>query len=230
MMEELQNTLNLKSLPQTIEAFDISNISGTNAAGSMVSFFEAKPYKGKYRTFNIRDVKGIDDYKMMCEVIVRRYGRLIEEEQPLPDLILIDGGKGHLNKVRQVLLDLGLEDKIDLVGIAKGKARSQLDTDEVFSTNRDKPMVFRKNSPARFLLQKIRDEAHRFAIASHRKLRDKNSLVSPLETISGIGRKRRLLLLKKFGSLENIRKASLDDLATTPGITEDLAREILERV
>jgi len=116
------------------------------------------------------------------------------------------------------------------VGIAKGKDRSDLASDEVFSAHQKTPVIFRKNSPARFLLQRIRDESHRFAITHHRKLRGKKSLVSPLEMISGIGKKRRLLLLKKFGSLESIRQASLDDLKTVPGVTEDLARKISEQV
>ncbi|MEC7640922.1 MAG: excinuclease ABC subunit UvrC [Nitrospinota bacterium] len=230
MMEELQTMLNLKSLPQTIEAFDISNISGTHSVGSLACFSDARANKSQYRSFQIRDVQGIDDYQMMREVLVRRYGRLIEEEKPMPDMILIDGGRGHLNKAQQVLLDLGLEDKIDLISIAKGRDRGDLATDEVLSVSRKIPVVFKKSSPARFLLQRIRDEAHRFSIHSHRKLRTKKSLVSPLETISGIGKKRRLLLLKKFGSLENIRNASLDDLKTIPGITENLARKISDQV
>ncbi|MFQ5672652.1 MAG: excinuclease ABC subunit UvrC [Nitrospinales bacterium] len=229
-LEELQNTLALKSLPQTIEAFDISNISGAHAVGSMVCFSDGRADKARYRSFKIRDVRGIDDYQMLREVMVRRYGRMIEEGESLPDMILIDGGKGHLSAARRVMLDLGLEDKIDLAAIAKGKARADLDTDEVFSTQHNAPAVFGKNSPARFLLQRIRDESHRFAITHHRKLRGKKSLLSPLETIPGIGKKRRLLLLKKFGSLESIRQASPDDLKSVPGITDDLAKKISEQV
>ncbi|MFQ5716569.1 MAG: excinuclease ABC subunit UvrC, partial [Nitrospinales bacterium] len=229
-LEELAETLGLKSLPQTIEGFDLSNISGAYAVGSMVYFSDGKADRSKYRRYKIRGVQGIDDYKMLREVMARRYARLIQEGEPLPDMILIDGGKGHLSKGRQVLIDLGLEDKIDLVCIAKGKHRNDLSTDEVFSVLRKTPAVFKKNSAARTLLQRIRDEAHRFAIAYHRKLRGKKSLTSPLEALPGIGKKRRLLLLKKFGGLDNIRQASLNDLTSLPGITDSLARKILETV
>ena len=229
-LEELQNALTLKSLPQTIEAFDISNISGAHAVGSMVCFSDGRADKARYRSFKIRDVRGIDDYHMLREVMVRRYGRMIEAGEPLPDMILIDGGKGHLNVARRVMLDLGLEDKIDLAAIAKGKARGDLDTDEVFATRHNRPAAFGQNSPARFLLQRIRDESHRFAITHHRKLRGKKSLQSPLEAIPGIGKKRRLLLLKTFGSLEGIRRASPEELKTVPGITAGLAQKISKRV
>lgn len=229
-LEELAETLGLKSLPQTIEGFDLSNISGAYAVGSMVYFSDGKADRSKYRRYKIRGVQGIDDYQMLREVMARRYARLIQEGEPLPDMILIDGGKGHLNKGRQVLMDLGLEDKIDLVCIAKGKHRNDLSTDEVFSVRHKSPALFKKNSAARTLLQRVRDEAHRFAIAYHRKLRGKKSLTSPLEALPGIGKKRRLLLLKKFGGLDNIRKASLNDLTSLPGITDSLAQKILETV
>jgi excinuclease ABC subunit C len=230
MLEELQTQLHLKSLPQTIEGFDISNISGTYAVGSMVSFNEGKAEKANYRRFKIKDVQGIDDYAMLREVLVRRYGRLIIEEKPLPDLILLDGGKGHLNSGLQVLRDLGLEDKVDLACIAKGKIRNDLRTDEIFLPKRKESVLFKEHSPARLLLQRIRDESHRFAIAYHRKLRNTKTLTSPLESISGIGKKRRLTLLKQFGSLENIRKASISDLTALPGITEIIAEKILEAI
>ncbi len=230
MLEELQTQLSLKSLPQIIEGFDISNISGTYSVGSMVCFNEGKADKTNYRRFKIKDVEGIDDYAMLREVLIRRYGRLIEEEKPLPDLILIDGGKGHLNAGLQALRDLSLEDKVDLVCIAKGKNRNDLRTDEVFSPQKKEPFLFREHSPARLLLQRIRDESHRFAITYHRKLRNSKTLKSPLESIPGIGKKRRLALLKKFGSLENIRNSTPNELAQLPGITEPLAKNILEAV
>ncbi len=229
-LEELQETLSLKKFPRVIEGFDISNISGTSAVGSMVVFENAKAEKGKYRRFKIKTVEGIDDYAMITEVMIRRYARLLDEGKPLPDLILIDGGKGHLNTGFKALESLELEGRIDLACIAKGKFRSNVETDEVFLVGKKNPVGFRESSPSRFLLQRVRDEAHRFAIDYHRKLRGKGSLSSPLEGIPGIGKKRRLMLLKEFGSIENIKNATLEDLQKLPGITQPLAEKITRAV
>ena len=226
-LEELQTALNLKHFPEIIEGFDLSNISGLHAVGSMVVFENALAAKSKYRRYKISTVKGIDDYAMLREVMTRRYSRLLKENAPLPNLILIDGGKGHLNAGHDVLQALNLMDRLDLVCIAKGKFRNNLVTDEVYLPQQKKPVLFHENSPSRFLMQRIRDEAHRFAISYHRKLRGKKTLESPLELIPGIGKKRRLMLLKKFGSLENIQKASLEELVILPGITKLLAERIL---
>ena len=226
-LEELQTALNLKHFPEIIEGFDLSNISGSHAVGSMVVFENALAAKSKYRRYKISTVKGIDDYAMLREVMTRRYSRLLKENVPLPNLILIDGGKGHLNAGHDVLQALNLVDRLDLVCIAKGKFRNNLVTDEVYLPQQKKPVLFHENSPSRFLMQRIRDEAHRFAISYHRKLRGKKTLESPLELIPGIGKKRRLMLLKKFGSLENIQKASLEELLILPGITQLLAERIL---
>ena len=226
-LEELQTALNLKHFPEVIEGFDLSNISGSHAVGSMVVFEHALAAKSKYRRYKISTVKGIDDYAMLREVMTRRYSRLLKENAPLPNLILIDGGKGHLNAGHDVLQALNLMDRLDLVCIAKGKFRNNLVTDEVYLPQQKKPVLFHENSPSRFLMQRIRDEAHRFAISYHRKLRGKKTLESPLELIPGIGKKRRLMLLKKFGSLENIQKASLEELVILPGITKLLAERIL---
>ena len=226
-LEELQTALNLKHFPEIIEGFDLSNISGSHAVGSMVVFENALAAKSKYRRYKISTVKGIDDYASLREVMTRRYSRLLKENAPLPNLILIDGGKGHLNAGHDVLQALKLMDRLDLVCIAKGKFRNNLVTDEVYLPQQKKPVLFHENSPSRFLMQRIRDEAHRFAISYHRKLRGKKTLESPLELIPGIGKKRRLMLLKKFGSLENIQKASLEELVILPGITQLLAERIL---
>jgi len=225
-LEELQTALGLKHFPEVIEGFDLSNISGSHAVGSMVVFENALAEKSKYRRYKIATVKGIDDYAMLREVMTRRYSRLLDENAPLPNLILIDGGKGHLNSGYDVLQALDLVDKIDLACIAKGKFRNNLGTDEVYLPEQKKPVLFGENSPSRFLMQRIRDEAHRFAISYHRKLRGKKTLESPLESIPGIGKKRRLMLLKQFGSLEKIQKASLEDLLALPGITPSLAEKI----
>lgn len=227
MLEELQEALHLQHFPEVIEGFDISNISGTSAVGSLVQFRNAVADKDNYRRYKINEVEGIDDYAMMREVMRRRYSRLLEEEKPLPHLILIDGGRGHLNTAYKVLCELDLAERIDLACIAKGKYRNNLDTDEVYLVDHKQPVLFRENSPSRFLLQRVRDESHRFAISYHRQLRDKRALASPLESVAGIGKKRRLQLLKHFGSLENIRQASLEDLTAMPGITEEIARNIL---
>jgi len=226
-LEELQETLRLKHFPEVIEGFDISNISGKHAVGSVVVFKNGIAENSKYRRYKIADVKGIDDYAMLREVISRRYRRLLKEEKAIPNLILIDGGLGHLSSAEKVIRELGLLEKVDLACIAKGKFRNRIETDEILLPGRRQPIYFRENSPSRFLLQRIRDESHRFAISYHRKLRDKSSLASPLELISGIGKKRRLLLLKNFGSLDAIRKASMVQLQAVPGITENLARKII---
>ena len=225
-LEELRDSLSLKNYPKVIEGFDISNISGTHAVGSMVLFNNAVAENKSYRRYKISRVQGIDDYAMLTEVILRRYSRLLDEGKPLPDMILIDGGKGHLNTGYQALQSLGVDHRIDLVCIAKGKHRNNLDTDEVYLVGRKDPVWFKENSPSRFLLQRVRDEAHRFAIDYHRKLRGKNSLKSPLDDIPGIGKKRRLLLLQHFGSLDNIRQASSDELTRLPGITPSIAEKI----
>jgi len=226
MLEELQENLGLKNFPETIEGFDISNISGTSAVGSMVVFQNGVAQKSLYRRYKIGEVDGIDDYAMMQEVMRRRYKRLLEEDRALPNLVLIDGGRGHLNAAYKVLSELMIADRVDLACIAKGKFRNDLDTDEVLLVDRKNSVLFRENSPSRFLLQRVRDESHRFAISYHRKLRGKQSLASPLEAISGIGKQRRLSLLKKFGSLEKIRQATTEELQQVPGITEDLAQKI----
>ena len=225
-LEELQTALGLKHFPEVIEGFDLSNISGRHAVGSMVVFENAIAEKSKYRRYKISTVKGIDDYAMLREVMIRRYRRLLDEEKPLPNLVLIDGGKGHLNSGREVFEALGLLDRVDLACIAKGKYRNNLETDEVYLLQKKDPVLFKENSPSRFLMQRIRDEAHRFAISYHRRLRGKEALSSPLENIPGIGKKRRLLLLKQFGSLENIRNASVEELAALPGITRSLAEKL----
>ena len=226
-LEELKETLELKFFPEVIEGFDISNISGKHAVGSVVVFKNAVSANSEYRRFKIENVQGIDDYAMLREVIGRRYSRLLREEKELPNLILIDGGKGHLSSAERIIHELGISEKVDLACIAKGKFRNNVETDEVLLPGKKNSVYFRENSPSRFLLQRIRDESHRFAISYHRKLRDKSSLVSPLESVPGIGKKKRLLLLKNFGSLDAIRRATLIELKIVPGITEKLAQKIM---
>ena len=149
------------------------------------------------------------------------------KEKSLPNLILIDGGRGHLSSVEKIICELDLSQEVDIACVAKGRFRNNIETDEVYLLGKKGSIFFQENSPSRFLLQRIRDESHRFAISYHRKLRDKSTLASPLESIPGIGKKRRIILLKKFGSLEAIREASTDQLQNLPGITESLAQKIL---
>ncbi len=226
MLEELQAALGLRNFPQVIEGFDISNISGAFAVGSLVVFKGGRAEKSDYRRYKIAAVEGIDDYAMMQEVLRRRYQRLLNEERPLPSLVLIDGGRGHLSAAHRVLCELGLDSRVDLACIAKGKYRNRPETDEVLLVHRKHAVLFGDNAPSRFLLQRVRDEAHRFAIAFHRELRGRETLKSPLEAIAGIGKKRRLLLLKEFGSVENIRQAAPEALQRVPGITREMALKI----
>ena len=226
-LEELKETLELKYFPEVIEGFDISNISGKHAVGSVVVFKNAISANSEYRRFKIENVQGVDDYAMLREVIGRRYSRILREKRVLPNLILIDGGKGHLSSAERTINELGISGKVDLACIAKGKFRNNVETDEVLLPGKKNSVYFRENSPSRFLLQRIRDESHRFAISYHRKLREKSSLVSPLNSVKGIGKIKRLLLLKKFGSLDAIRRATLIELQTVQGITEKLAQKIM---
>jgi excinuclease ABC subunit C len=211
----LQKNLNLKKPPKHIEAFDISNIQGKEAVASMVYFWNGQPRKSEYRKFKIKSKETPDDFAMMREVVFRRYRRLLNEGIDLPDLILVDGGKGQLSTALQVLSELGIQDQ-PIIGLAKK-------LEEVFLPGLSDPQNIPKNSPGLRLLQHIRDEAHRFAIAYHRKLRDKKAIRSPLDDIPGIGSKRRTDLLKTFGSLKNIRNSSLEDLIKKGKIPKNVA-------
>lgn len=215
-LSELKAVLKLKKLPQRIEAFDISNIGGSQAVGSMVSFYNGESDKGGYRRFRIKDVKGIDDYAMLGEVIIRRYTR---EKLPLPDLVLIDGGKGHLSCARNVLKRIGLKN-LPVISIAKAK-------EEIFLPQRQKGLLLSKNSSALQIIRKIRDEAHRFAISYHQLLRAKTVSASQLDDIKNIGPKRKADLIKYFGSIENIKRAKLNDLLKVKGITRRIAGDII---
>ncbi len=231
-LAELQGALGLPDPPTRMECYDISNIQGASATGSMVVFVKGTPRKSDYRRFRIKTVEGADDFAMMAEVLRRRLLRLkaaADQEPRLPgakpdafalkpDLILIDGGKGQLNAARKVLEDLGITD-IALASLAKER-------EEVFVPDRPDPVPLPPNSQASFLLQRLRDEAHRFAVAYHRTIRQRTGLASSLDRIPGIGPRRRKALLARFGSLDGIRRASVEELAAVPGMT----REIAERV
>lgn len=244
LLEKVQQALGLKRLPRRIECFDISNIMGTEAVGSMVSFYNAKPDKANYRRFKIRSVAEPNDYEMMKEVVGRRYQRLRAENKEMPDLILLDGGKGQLNIAAQVLRELEIRD-VSLAAIAKGrdpfarvkrpttgdqKPQTKKESDHVYLPNRKNPLNLRSGSAVLLFLQRIRDEAHRFAIIYHKKLRSKRQFRSELETIPGVGAKRRTVLLQHFGSIEGIKKASVEELTKVKGITRTLAEGIYQHL
>lgn len=208
-LEEAKALFSLSNTPRIIEGFDISNIEGKDATGSMVYFLEGKPYKKYYRHFKIRSKSTPDDIAMMKEVIRRRYSMLLERNYTLPDLILVDGGKGQLNAGISVLKDLGLEG-IPIIGLAKR-------FEEIFIPNQKEPIVLPTNSPLLELFQHIRDEAHRFAIRLHKKQRIKRITGSILDDIKGIGPVTRNKLLSYFGSVNNIKKATLEELSQVVG-------------
>jgi excinuclease ABC subunit C len=235
MLVELQRRLRLRHAPKRIECFDISNIQGTLAVGSMVVFDQGEPDKTAYRRFRIRSVEGSDDFAMMYEVLTRRYQRALECND-LPDLLMVDGGKGQLNVALRVFEELGIA-QVDAIGLAKSRVERAPREKEVrrkpelvFLPGRKNPVVLHRNSGALFLLQRVRDEAHRFAITYHKTLRRKAKLASPLDGVRGLGGARRQALLRRFGSLARLRKADVAEMATIPGITETLARRIAEHL
>jgi excinuclease ABC subunit C len=219
-LKELQRVLGLEKLPGRMECFDISNIQGTNAVGSMVVFDFARPRKDQYRKFKIRKMDTPDDFAMMNEMLERRLKRSLEEKEgkawPMPDLIIIDGGKGQLSTAVSVLRRHDLT-HTPVIGLAKR-------LEEIFLPGKPKPIRLPENSIALYLLQRIRDEAHRFAIAYHRKLRSKGAIASALDNIQGIGSSKKKKLLETFGSVSKMRQASLTDLSNVVG--KNLAEKI----
>ncbi|MFH1252344.1 MAG: excinuclease ABC subunit UvrC [bacterium] len=221
-LKQLQIDLNLEELPRRIEAFDISNIQGKYAVGSLVTFNNASPQKSEYRRFRIKTVKGINDFAMMQEIVRRRYTRQINEQKPLPDLIIIDGGKGQLTAAKSVVKDLNLN-SIPIIGLAKK-------LEEVFLPNESEALLLARNSISLILLQRIRDEAHRFAITYHRNLRSKNSLGSMLDQIQGLGTAKKKALWAYFETMKNMRSASVEELCQVEGIGPKLAQTIWDFV
>ncbi len=239
----LQDELGLRNLPRRIEAFDISNIQGAESVASMVSFENNLPDKRNYKRFRIKSVQGADDFASMAEVIRRRYTKA-KEEGILPDLILIDGGKGQLNAALEVLMELGIinpslpepplegegmRKEPDVFGLAKarsGEEGSEREFERVFLPGVDEPIILEPTSETTHLVARVRDEAHRFAIAYHRKLREKRAIKSELDDISGIGEVRKKALLRHFGSLEKIRQATADELAAVKGMSKKAAEGI----
>jgi len=224
LLERIKSSLHLGRLPASIECFDISNTQGATAVASMVKFENGTAAKDGYRKFKIKSVEGPNDYASMYEVLSRRLERASQPGWELPDLILIDGGKGQLNIAQQVMSELGFIDKVDLASIAKG--REEGESDKIYIYGRKNPIMFSKNSEALFLLMRIRDEAHRFAITFHKQLRGKKALVSELDGVPGIGAKRKKQLIKHFGSISKIREGSIKEIASVPGLNKKLAEEL----
>jgi len=236
-LEELQEELNLPGLPHRIECYDISNIQGTNSVGSMVVFVDGRPRNQEYRRFKIRTVEGANDFASMAEVLRRRFKKATAPEerngdpasdpkvqswQTLPDLIIIDGGKGQLNAVLDVMRDLGVE-HVPVAGLAKRN-------EELFVKDMEDPIVLPRTSQALYLVQRVRDEAHRFAITYHRGMRGKRSVQSALDAVPGVGPKKKKALLRKFGSVKAVRDADVDEIASTAGFTKKLAARVKELV
>jgi len=229
ILNRLQNKMNLKQLPDRIECFDNSNISGSDPVAGMVVFEKGKPLKKQYRKFKIKTVKYQDDYAYMEEVLKRRYNKE-NASDPYPDLLLIDGGKGQLNIGIKILKELKLYDKISIAGIAKKDDKKGEKEDKVFIPERLNPVNFGREGDLILFLQRIRDEAHRFALAYHRKRRTGTGLRSILDSIPGIGEKRKKLLLKHFGSISALRDASINDLSQLPGMNSNVAKVLKQRL
>jgi excinuclease ABC subunit C len=224
VLTRLKEELGTNHLPKRIECFDISNISGTDNVASMVVFERGMPKKSDYRTFKIRSVEGEpNDFASMKEVVGRRYSRILEEGKPFPNLIIIDGGKGQLGAALEALSELeerGLDrSKFDIVGLAKKH-------EEVYFPNRSEPVLLSRRSEALYLLQRVRNEAHRFAVTFHRKLRAKRSLKSEFDSLKGVGAARRKLLLNHFGTFSQLQQAQLADIEAIAGIPKNVATSI----
>jgi excinuclease ABC subunit C len=221
-LTELSDELGLPALPRRIECFDISNLQGTNTVASMVVFEDGKPKKSDYRRFSVKTVEGIDDFASMREVVGRRFKRLASEPDTeawarQPDLVIIDGGKGQLNAALAALKEVGIS--VPTVGLAK-------ENEEIFLPGQQTPVILDRDSQALYLVQRVRDEAHRFAVSFHRQKRQKTAIKSALDELPGVGPKRKKALIAAFGSVKRIREASEEQLAQVEGISPALARQI----
>jgi len=235
ILEELRKNLRLSRTPRRIECYDISNIQGRFAVGSGVTFTDALPDKKLYRRYRIREVEGQDDFAMLSEVFYRRFNEEKVKRDGFPDMVVVDGGIGQLNAALAVVRELGIEERFDLVSLAKSRTGSDhasplvtRSDERVFIPGRRNPVTLRQNSPPLLLLARIRDEAHRFAIEYHRNLRSKGGITSALAEIPGIGPKRLKALLSHFGSLQNLKQADGNEIASVEGMTERSTRAIIE--
>ncbi len=215
----LQNSLDLKVVPRFMACFDISHIQGTEVVASVVTFENGEPRKAGYRHMRIKGDWGNDDFRSMAEAVMRYFSRRVDEEKPLPDLVVIDGGKGQLSAAKEALVSIGLP-HVSVIALAKRE-------EEVFLPGRSTPVLLDRRDRALHLLQRIRDEAHRFAIRYNRKLRSKRTIRSELGDIPGVGPSRQTELLRRFGSVKGVRAASTEEIARLPGFSEVLASRIL---
>ena len=222
--EALQEAFELEEMPTRLECFDISHTMGEGTVASCVVFDTEGARKSDYRRFNIEGIEGGDDYGAMRQALTRRYTRLMKGEGTVPDVLLIDGGKGQLHEAEKVLEELQVEGVL-LASVAKGPTRRP-GLEQLFLSGREAPLILPQDSPALHLIQQIRDEAHRFAITGHRQRRAKARNTSPLEEVAGLGPKRRQALLKHFGGLQGVTRAGVEDLASVPGISRELAQRI----
>lgn len=227
MLLRLQKRLALKRIPYRIECFDNSNISGKAAVSGMVAFERGRPDKASYRKYRIKQVKGHDDYAYMTEALNRRYGKN-PDGPAYPDLLLVDGGKGQLNIAIAVLKEIQLDGRFDVVAIAKKDEIKKESEDKVFKPGRVNPVNFGREGDLLLYLQRIRDEAHRFAVSYHRKRRNRVSMRSALDRIPGVGKKRKEVLLKHFKSVNKIRAATCQEISALPGINRTIAENILK--
>ncbi|MBC8018428.1 MAG: excinuclease ABC subunit UvrC [Verrucomicrobia bacterium] len=235
LLGELHKRLHLSRLPRRIECYDISTIQGRFSVGSGVSFLNGAADKKGYRHYRIREVEGQDDFAMLREVFSRRFRDETIQKEGLPDLVVVDGGIGQLNATQEIISELGLNGRFDLVSLAKSRvARGmtedtiQKSNERVFLPGRKNPLVLRQNSAALLLLAAIRDEAHRFAIEYHRTLRSKEGIASGIEQVPGIGAKRRTALLTHFGSLQRLKQASMEEIASVEGLNRAAAESVFE--
>jgi len=241
LLELLQQKLQLRSIPERIECFDISNIQGRLAVGAMVTFDRTMPNKNRYRRYKIRTVTQSDDFAMMKEVLLRHLTKA-KQEQQLPNLVMVDGGKGQLSQATTVLRELQI-DSVDVIGIAKLRLKARPARgpwrgvtekirvgERIFVPGKTDPIVLPESSAELHLLQRVRDEAHRFAIKYHRELRKKKLIIDPLAGIPGVGPGKKKALMAHFGDVGRIRDASIDDLCKVKGISEELAKAIYEHL
>jgi excinuclease ABC subunit C len=227
LLDRLQRRLSLAGLPNRIECVDLSNVAGSHAVGAVVVFDRGKPCRKDFRKFRINKASGADDYAMLREVLTRRFQET-DTPPPLPNLLMVDGGKGQLNVAVSVLKGLGLQGAFDVLGIAKRDAQRGETEDKIFKPGRKNPVSLKKAPELLLFLQRIRDEAHRYVIAYHRKRRMMTYRKSFLETVPGIGRKRQAQLLKHFKSLKRIKGATLEEILAVPGMTRHAAEALVD--
>jgi excinuclease ABC subunit C len=227
-LEDIRDAFDLEETPRRLECFDISHTGGTDTVASCVVFGVEGPIKSEYRRFNIAGIQPGDDYAAMYQALSRRYKRVRDGEIIAPDVLLIDGGKGQLAEAAQVLEELGVGG-VELIGVAKGADRRP-GQEQLFTLGRDTPTLLAPDSSALHLIQRVRDEAHRFAITGHRRKRAKRHSQSILETIPGLGPIKRRELLKQFGGLQGILRAGIDDFVQIRGLGRELAEVIYEHL